>query len=126
MRSPYGSGCRSGMPMASSMPYGRSLPSRPLNARKRCDRSGHVCGSDAVLARNRFVDLRRREHWPDGIAHREWLVHEVMHRCGLKTRPFVKDIIDEAITDVQEARLREDVLPLDRYGQTEVIEGRVE
>jgi hypothetical protein len=41
-------------------------------------------------------------------------------------RPMLKDIIDYLIEDVQGARLREEVLPLDRYAQTELIAGRTE
>ena len=49
-----------------------------------------------------------------------------MAENGLQERPFLKEVIDDLITDVQGARLREDVLPLDRFAQTEVIGRRIE
>jgi hypothetical protein len=49
-----------------------------------------------------------------------------MMENALNERPFLKDIVDDLIRDIQHARLREDVLPLDRYAQSEVIGGRVE
>ncbi len=54
------------------------------------------------------------------------MVAELMRRYNWRSRPFVKELIDEIITEVQEARLLYDVLPLDRYAQTEVIGNRVE
>ncbi|MDP8921558.1 MAG: hypothetical protein M3O34_01620 [Chloroflexota bacterium] len=43
---------------------------------------------------------------------------------GLRERPLIKHVIEDLVQDVQGARLREDVLPLDRFAQSEVINGR--
>jgi len=37
----------------------------------------------------------------------------------------MKDVIDDLIEDVQGARLLEDVLPLDRFAQAEIVDNRV-
>lgn len=72
-------------------------------------------------------DLQQRREWcwNYGVHHRERLVETYMAQRGLKKRPFLADIIDELIEDIQEARLVEAVLPLDRFAQTERCGGRV-
>jgi hypothetical protein len=67
----------------------------------------------------------RDDAWAFGIAHRERLVRRYIETRGLDTRPFLKDIVDELIEEIQEARLIEGVLPLDRFAQTERDRGRV-
>jgi hypothetical protein len=47
-------------------------------------------------------------------------------RNGLNARPFLKDVIDDLIEDIQGARLRRGVLPLDRFAQSEIVGGRIE
>jgi hypothetical protein len=47
-----------------------------------------------------------------------------MARNSLQERPFIKDIIDELIEEGQGARLNQEVLPLDRFAQTELVDGR--
>jgi len=49
-----------------------------------------------------------------------------MERNRLKHRPFLKNVIDDLLENVQGVRLREEVLPLDTYAQTEFVAGRVE
>jgi hypothetical protein len=67
----------------------------------------------------------RDDAWAFGIAHRERLVRRYMETHGLNERPFLKEIVDELIEEIQEARLIEGVLPLDRFAQTERDRGRV-
>jgi hypothetical protein len=69
--------------------------------------------------------IKREDCWAIGVRHRERLVAEFMSRTGLQVRPFLKNMIDDLIEDVQGARLREEVLPLDRFAQTELVDGRV-
>ena len=45
---------------------------------------------------------------------------------GQTTRPLLKEIIDEVLEDILGVRLREEILPLDRFAQTERVEGRLE
>jgi hypothetical protein len=52
-------------------------------------------------------------------------MREFMLRNGLTERPHLKDVIDELIEDVQGARLIEEVLPLDRFAQTEAVGGKI-
>ena len=73
---------------------------------------------------SRYVERRRREAWDLGVRLRETLVLNYMKERGLGERPFLKDIVDELIEDVQGARLRIEILPLDRFAQTEWVEGR--
>jgi hypothetical protein len=49
-----------------------------------------------------------------------------MARYGLANRPLLKDIVDDLIEGIQGARLRQGVLPLDRFGQTENLGGKLE
>ena len=66
-----------------------------------------------------------RQCWDLGVQHRETLLKQYMEANQLTERPFLKDVIDDLIEEVQQARLREDILPLDTYAQTEVDRGRV-
>jgi hypothetical protein len=74
----------------------------------------------------RFVDRQRRAAWEFGRSHREGLVSGWMREHGETTRPLLREIIDELIEDQLHARLREEVLPLDRFAQTERVNGRLE
>lgn len=78
------------------------------------------------LPRDRYLELKRTACWQIGVQHREMLLREYMTRAGHRERPFLKDVIDELIEDVQGARLRTGVLPLDIFAQTELVRGRVE
>lgn len=51
---------------------------------------------------------------------------EYLDKHELKERPFLKDVIDEIVEDIQHARLREAVLRLDTFGQTQMVNGRIE
>ena len=74
----------------------------------------------------RFIDRKRREAWALGVHHREQLVAKYMTVFGLQERPLLKDIVDDVIEVVQGARLIEGVLPLDTYGQSEMVNGSPE
>jgi hypothetical protein len=71
------------------------------------------------------LEAKRAECWRLGIEHREALVPQYMQMRGLRARPFLKEMIDDLIQDVQNARLVEGPLPLDTYAQTEPEDGRV-
>jgi hypothetical protein len=71
------------------------------------------------------LQQRREWCWNYGVQHRETLLREYMARKGLTTRPFLVDVIDELIEEIQGARLTEGVLPLDRFAQTERRNGRI-
>ncbi|MDA1129147.1 MAG: hypothetical protein O2913_10675 [Chloroflexi bacterium] len=73
-----------------------------------------------------FIENKRREAWALGVQHRELLLAEYMTTFGLHERPLLKDIVDDVIEEVQGARLLEGVLPLDTYGQTEMVNGSPE
>lgn len=73
---------------------------------------------------SRWLAARRRECWSIGISLRESLLQQYMTRHGLRERPFLRDVVDELIEDMQGARLLEAPLPLDRYGQSEIERGR--
>jgi hypothetical protein len=76
--------------------------------------------------RHDFIEQRRAEAWALGIEHREYLVARYLAENGLRERPLLHEIIDDLIEEVQQARLREDVPLLDRFAQSEVVDGRVE
>ena len=78
------------------------------------------------MDRAAFTAHRTDEAWTYGVAHRERLVREYMDAEGLTDRPLLKDVVDVLIEETQGARLREDVLPLDRYAQTECVGSRLE
>ena len=79
-----------------------------------------------MTIRNHSLETRRANCWAEGVQHRERLLREYMVANGLRERTFLKDVIDDLIREVQGARLRSEVLPLDRVAQTEVVGGRVE
>lgn len=68
--------------------------------------------------------LRREWCWSYGVAHRESLLHAYMTERGITKRPFLSDVVDALIEEVQGARLVEGILPLDRFAQTESRSGR--
>jgi hypothetical protein len=76
------------------------------------------------VVRNCTSTMGREDCWIIGIRHRERLLRDYMVSNGLTVRPFLKDVIDDLIEEVQGARLREEVLPLDRFAQTEMVDGR--
>jgi hypothetical protein len=74
----------------------------------------------------RWLEAQRPFCWQVGVQHREALVARYMARKRLAERPLLKEIVDELIEEIQGARLREGMLPLDRFAQTEVVNGRAE
>ena len=79
-----------------------------------------------MTSRIQFVRRKRDDAWNLGIAHREYLISQYMEKHELRERPFLKDIVDDLIEEIQGARLREEVLLLDTFGQTELVNGRIE
>jgi hypothetical protein len=77
-----------------------------------------------MTSANRSLDTRRANAWGLGILHRERLLRGYMDTKGLVERPLLKNVVDELIEEVQGARLRDEVLPLDRFAQTELVRGR--
>jgi len=71
------------------------------------------------------MEQRRVEARRYGVLHRERLVATFMEREGLTQRPALKEIAEQLVEDVQGARLMHEVLPLDRYAQTERVGSRV-
>jgi hypothetical protein len=69
---------------------------------------------------------RRAACWTIGIEIREQLVAQFMRKEGLRERPFLKDVVDDLIEELLDARLIWDALPLDRFAQSELINGRPE
>ncbi|MBI4496681.1 MAG: hypothetical protein HY689_02135 [Chloroflexi bacterium] len=78
------------------------------------------------MNRTAFLDRRRAECWQLGVRHRESLLQRYMDQYQIVERPLLKDVIDDIIRDVQEARLYCAALPLDTFGQTEARRGRIE
>jgi hypothetical protein len=70
------------------------------------------------LVRNRPL-LRRL-----GVEHRETLVVEYMTRHHLTRRPLLKNIWHELIEDIQDVPIVDEPLPMDRFAQTELVNGR--
>lgn len=71
-----------------------------------------------------WLVARRNEAWQLGIVLRERLLADFMHMESLDERPLIKEVIEDLVRDVQGARLRDEVLPLERYAQSEVANGR--
>lgn len=78
------------------------------------------------MARPGWLDAQRSAAWRIGIEHRESLLSKYLRIFPHPERPFLKDVIDDMIEEVQGARLRTDVLPLDTFAQTEAVRGRLE
>ena len=68
-----------------------------------------------MAPRSHWIETKRQRAWGLGIQHRENLLHRFMTGPGLRERPFLKDVIDEIIEEVQGARLLQEVLSLDRF-----------
>src|SRR5258707_1357996 len=64
--------------------------------------------------------------WRIGIEHREALVAQYMMFYALTERPMLKTIYRELIGEFQKVRIVDGPLPLDRYAQTEIVNGRPE
>ncbi len=77
-----------------------------------------------MRAHHPWLVARRNEAYRLGVGLRERLLADFMAMDGLRERPLIKHVIEDLVQDVQGARLREDVLPLDRFAQSEVINGR--
>jgi hypothetical protein len=54
------------------------------------------------------------------------LVVEYMRRNNLQDQPFLKNLVDDLIEEIQGARLLRGALPLDRFAQTEMSGDRIE
>jgi len=70
------------------------------------------------LARN------RTRLWQIGVEHRETLMVQYMVLYGLTQRPFLKTVYRELIGEIQDVRILDESLPMDRYAQTELVRGR--
>jgi len=79
-----------------------------------------------VTASSRWLDAKRADARKLGVELRERLMARLMESEGLQERPLVKNVLDDLVQDVQRARLRDSVLPLDRFAQSEVVRGRIE
>lgn len=77
------------------------------------------------MANSRYVEQRRAECFSYGTQLREVLLQRYMANYGYTDRPFLKDVVDDAIEEGLGARVLEEVLPLDRYAQSEVVGNRV-
>ena len=71
-----------------------------------------------------WLVARRNEAWQLGVGLRERLLADFMEMDGLHERPLIKHVIEDLVQDVQRARLRDEVLPLDRFAQCELMNGR--
>ena len=77
-----------------------------------------------MTVNNRWLAARRSEALRLGVELRERLLASFMEMDGLRERPLMKDVLEYLVEYVQQARLRDDVLPLDRYAQSQVVDGR--
>jgi hypothetical protein len=73
----------------------------------------------------RSVEQRRAECFSYGTQLRERLLAQYMAKYGYTDRPFLKDVVDDAIEEGLGARVLEEILPLDRYAQSEIVGHRV-
>jgi hypothetical protein len=73
-----------------------------------------------------FAIQQRLVAWDFGRTHRETLVADWMRKTRTTSRPLLRNIIEDLLEDVLGVRLRDEVLPLDRFAQTERVNGRVE
>jgi hypothetical protein len=78
-----------------------------------------------MRANDRWLAARRTEAWRIGVELRERLLASFMEMDGLRERPLLKDVLDDLVQDVQDARLLDQVLPLDRYAQSEILGQRI-
>lgn len=79
-----------------------------------------------MSSRGSFLEAKRAECWTLGVQQREALLRQYMAVNRMQERPFLKDVIDDLIEEVQGARLRYEVLPLNTFAQTELANGRIE
>jgi hypothetical protein len=75
--------------------------------------------------RGQSLEKRRAACWEFGVQFRERLVSEYMAANDLMERPLLKNVIDDLIRETLEAGLIKEVLPLDRFAQTEEVNGRI-
>jgi hypothetical protein len=78
------------------------------------------------MNRDRWLDAKCADCWSLGVRHRERLLQQYLQGHRLRTRPLLREVVDDLIEEVQQARLRVDVLPLDRFAQTERVGDRIE
>jgi len=62
--------------------------------------------------------------WRIGVEHREALMMRYMADYGLTRRPLLKNVYRQLIGEIQEARILDEPLPMDRFAQTEPVRGR--
>ncbi len=73
-----------------------------------------------------WIDANRPRLWQMGVEHREALVAEYMALYRPARRPLFKEVWRELIGDIQRVRVVDGPLPMDRFAQTEVVNGRPE
>ena len=78
-----------------------------------------------MRANHPWLVARRNDAYQSGVGLRERLMTDFMEIEGLRERPLMKHVIEDLVQDVQGARLRDDVLPLDRFAQSELLNGRI-
>ena len=78
-----------------------------------------------MRANHPWLVARRNEAYQFGVGLRERLMTDFMEMDGLRERPLMKHVIEDLVQDVQRARLLDGVLPLDRYAQSQVVNGRI-
>jgi hypothetical protein len=78
-----------------------------------------------MTANDRWLTAGRSEACRLGVELRECLLATFMEMDGLRERPLILDVLEDLVQDGQRARLRDEVLPLDRYTQSEVVNGRI-
>jgi hypothetical protein len=61
--------------------------------------------------------------WAIGVEHREALMTKYMLFYSLTQRPMLKTVFREVIGEVQEVRILDGPLPMDRFAQTEIVDG---
>jgi hypothetical protein len=64
--------------------------------------------------------------WAVGVEHREALMQRYMVFYGLAQRPMLKDVFRQLIGEIQDVRILDGPLPMDRFAQTEAGDGRPE
>jgi hypothetical protein len=57
--------------------------------------------------------------WQIGVEHREALMTQHMAEYGLTRRPLLKNVYRQLIGEIQDARILDGPLPMDRFAQTE-------
>jgi hypothetical protein len=64
--------------------------------------------------------------WGIGVEHREALMTQYMLFYGLTQRPMLKNVFRQLIGEIQDVRIIDGPLPMDRFAQTELVRDRPE